>query len=337
MLLVGAMTLACQESTPPTDAELDAGVPPDRSAPSRVDAASSRDGAHDAAFSDADALPDAGPPPCQSGCGPFPQILGHRGMAWNHVDNPYPENSVLSAAAAIAAGAAGVEIDVSKTVDHVIVLAHDNKLSTRGPGRVPKTDCRGLITESTWAELESCHSQSSMPGGFVEPLGRLEDLLVLSGLEFLVLDVKNDRSQCEIEQTIDAIATALRAAGARDRTVLMLYTQTGIDLAHAHGLRACIKRHLRRDLTDPEIVDVTAATGAWGQCSSSSIVTRTLMDGLRGHDQAQVTYWLGHDQSPEHIRTRIQRFTDLQVYGVITDVVAGAVKARRAIAAEAKP
>lgn len=87
------------------------------------------------------AIPDVAP-----ACGVYhPRLLGHRGVAWNHVGNPYPENTMLSAVAALSMGADGVEIDVTKTKDGVVVLAHENSLSYEVDG-ITKTSCTGKIT-----------------------------------------------------------------------------------------------------------------------------------------------------------------------------------------------
>ncbi|MDQ1713695.1 MAG: glycerophosphoryl diester phosphodiesterase [Frankiaceae bacterium] len=48
------------------------------------------------------------------------QVYGHRGSAATH-----PENSVAGVVAAFAAGADGVEVDVRRTADGLLVLCHD--------------------------------------------------------------------------------------------------------------------------------------------------------------------------------------------------------------------
>jgi glycerophosphoryl diester phosphodiesterase len=48
------------------------------------------------------------------------KVYGHRGSAATH-----PENSVAGVAAAFAAGADGVEVDVRRTADGLLVLCHD--------------------------------------------------------------------------------------------------------------------------------------------------------------------------------------------------------------------
>ncbi|TMK20451.1 MAG: glycerophosphodiester phosphodiesterase, partial [Actinobacteria bacterium] len=48
------------------------------------------------------------------------QVIGHRGAAALG-----PENTIAAVEAGLAAGADGVEIDVRRTADGVVVLMHD--------------------------------------------------------------------------------------------------------------------------------------------------------------------------------------------------------------------
>lgn len=269
--------------------------------------------------------------PCPRDCPARPLIVGHRGFAWNHVGNPYPENTVMSAAAAVEAGAEGLEIDVVKTADDVIVLAHDDRLETRIPGGATRTNCRGRITQSTWPDIEHCIARSSMRRGHTTRLDRLERLLALDGVRLLVLDVKNDKPQIDPERTVEVIAEQLDAFGARSRTVLMLYTYPLLEHAHRLGLRTCLKRHHRSGMRDDDIADETAFAGAWGQCASSSLIGYSLMAALQQRGRQQITYLLGHRFDPRRLEDTLRRYIDYGVYGVITDHVGDARGMRDAL------
>lgn len=68
-------------------------------------------------------------------------ILAHRGYAAK-----YPENTMISFKSAIACGADGIETDVQRTKDGVLVLIHDDSIDNVSTGK-------GLIRDLTYAEL----------------------------------------------------------------------------------------------------------------------------------------------------------------------------------------
>lgn len=73
-------------------------------------------------------------------------ILGHRGMGKKY---KYPGNSFESIELVLKIGADGAEIDVQITKDSVLVIFHDEELSE-------KTNCRGMMRDYDWAEIDSC-------------------------------------------------------------------------------------------------------------------------------------------------------------------------------------
>ncbi len=295
-----------------------------------ADAAASDLGLFDATLTDAaphhlDAEPDAASDP---GPDATPMlILGHRGIAWNHAGNPAPENTLLSVDLAGQAGADGVEIDVVKTADDVIVLRHDDQLATRTPEGISRSDCRGLITEATWAEIEACNAQAFDDEGLRAPLNRLEELLALEWPRLFVLDVKNDGIHVEPVRTVEVIAEAVHDFDAAERTLLMLYTAEGVAAASEAGLTACLKRHSAHELSRAEIADLALDAGAWGSCAASSLVNAELMEALEARTLKQVTFHISVTDD-ERFAGHMGRFADLGVYGVITDLVEAGIRAR---------
>ena len=104
----------------------------------------------------------------------------------------YPENTYISFAAALAAGADGIEGDLHETSDGVIVLIHDDTLDRT-------TNCTGPVATRTLAELASCSAgYPSIFGnkfGFV-PIPLFEEVVALISQPqydaFWVLDLKAD-------------------------------------------------------------------------------------------------------------------------------------------------
>lgn len=72
-----------------------------------------------------------------------PELIAHRGYA-----HEYPENTLIAVAAAVAAGARFVEVDVQLSQDRIPVLFHDRTLN-----RLCGVD--GAVHERSWAQLRA--------------------------------------------------------------------------------------------------------------------------------------------------------------------------------------
>ena len=75
--------------------------------------------------------------------------IGHRGTGPTREGHPFPENSLSSFAAAIEAGADGIELDVEITQDGQLIVMHDDTLDRT-------TDCTGCVSELTFDEIRAC-------------------------------------------------------------------------------------------------------------------------------------------------------------------------------------
>jgi glycerophosphoryl diester phosphodiesterase len=84
----------------------------------------------------------------------FPKIIGHRGIP--HIA---PENTMASFAAAVAAGADGLETDVQMTSDGELVLIHDETLDRT-------TNGKGLVVSHTLKELRELDAGSRFHESF---------------------------------------------------------------------------------------------------------------------------------------------------------------------------
>ena len=113
--------------------------------------------------------------------------IGHRGLSAT-----FPENTLISFAAALAAGADGIEGDLHLTSDGEIVLMHDDTLDRT-------TNCSGRVDSHSLAQLANCSAgYPSIFGdkfGFV-PIPRFEEVVALISQPqydaFWVLDLKQD-------------------------------------------------------------------------------------------------------------------------------------------------
>jgi glycerophosphoryl diester phosphodiesterase len=247
-----------------------------------------------------------------------PLILGHRGLAWNHPDNPLPANTLRSVQAALAVGRDGVEIDVYRTVDGVIVLRHDDELSHAPGGERPRSSCRGRVTRSRWADIEHCQAHPFDDDGEVAPLTRLEEILALEGLGTLIIDVKNDQDGIDSRATVAAILTLLRDHGRSGNAILMLYRAETVASVREPAVRTCLKWSSGRGRTVGGIVAATRSSRAWGACLSSTMADPPLVEALRREQLAVVTFILGHDRGDAFVRF-MRGAERMGIHSVITD------------------
>lgn len=131
-------------------------------------------------------------------------VVAHRG-AHQH----QPENSLASIEAAIALGAAVVEVDIRRTRDGVYVLMHDTTLERT-------TNGTGPVHEVSYAELNQLQLKMSS-GTLTEQRAPTlaEALAVARGQIFLMLDAKVDTAADQ-----QAIAALVKQAQMQEQVVL---------------------------------------------------------------------------------------------------------------------
>lgn len=136
----------------------------------------------------------------------LPLAIGHRGLAAS-----YPENTYMSFAAALAAGADALEGDLHLTADGFIVLIHDDTLDRT-------TNCSGRVDNHTLSELASCNANyAAVFGnkfGFV-PIPLFEEVVALISQPQYdaawVLDLKQDlKLGAKIRPIVDKYGAASR-------------------------------------------------------------------------------------------------------------------------------
>ncbi len=99
-----------------------------------------------------------------------PVIIGHRGYRAG-----YPENTLASFSAAMAAGADMIELDVTLSRDRQVVVIHDDTLDRTTSGFGP-------IHQATLQELRKLDAGSWFDSRFAgESLPTLEEVLILAG------------------------------------------------------------------------------------------------------------------------------------------------------------
>lgn len=112
-------------------------------------------------------------PPCPARTVVPVLVLAHRGLP----GADRPENTLAAVAAAFAAGADGVEVDLRLTADGVLAVSHDPDLARLTGRPAPVADC-------PWAALDRAAAASGVR------LARAEQVLVLAAGRRVVLEVK---------------------------------------------------------------------------------------------------------------------------------------------------
>ena len=138
-------------------------------------------------------------------------VIGHRGASGS-----YPENTLLAFDRAVQLGVDALEMDLHITADGVPVVLHD-------PSVDRTTDGSGLI-----ADL-SAESVADLDAGLGERIPRFAD--VLEGFPSIPLIV-----EAKTGAAVDAIASAVLTAGARDRVLAGSFDNGAVRELRRHGL-----------------------------------------------------------------------------------------------------
>ena len=144
-----------------------------------------------------------------------PTLLGHRGLGRGTVDG-HPENTVASMLAALGAGADGLEVDVARTADGVLVVSHDPALP----------DGRFLV------EVDAADATS---GGLVLLADLLDSVPAGVPVDLDLKSVLEDATDAATRRT-DALLAPLLTAEVRRRPVLV----TSFDPAALLRLREAV-------------------------------------------------------------------------------------------------
>jgi glycerophosphoryl diester phosphodiesterase len=211
----------------------------------------------------------------------LPLRIAHRGMP-----RRLPENTLPSFAAALAAGAQGIELDVHATADDVVIVHHDPTL-------------RGLeIRRSTWAQL----SERDVAPGVRAPTLTEVCRLVNGGAELFV-EIKGEGIETQV---VDALRDY---AG---RTAIHSFDHALIGRLAQRGVPYRLGILFEDDATDaPHAMRQHGALDVWPHYS---LVTETLIGEVHSAG-GRVIPWTVND------RAQARRLASLGVDGLCTDDV----------------
>jgi glycerophosphoryl diester phosphodiesterase len=139
-----------------------------------------------------------------------PLVLGHRGAS-----AVAPENTVAAFSKARALGADGVELDVRRTADGVLIVHHDAVIAGVG-----------ALVEMTFAEVRAARPAVAT---FGEALEALHGMVVNAEVKCLPWEVDADRDGSVMRATIDAVA------GRTGPTIVSSFYLGAVDLAREYA------------------------------------------------------------------------------------------------------
>ncbi len=200
-----------------------------------------------------------------------PDVIAHRGYS-----AVAPENTLPAFAAAVAAGADWVELDVRTTADGVPVVIHDRTLDRTTAGTGPVADCPAgdLATLDAGSWFSPAYAGVPVP-----TLAAALDLLDRAGTRIL-LEIKPPATGAEVEAVVAQVAgrglTARTILQSIDDDVLRAAAAALPDLRRGvlrftpdpDPVRACVEHRavcynpsLKDLVRDPELAPRLQATG----------------------------------------------------------------------------
>jgi glycerophosphoryl diester phosphodiesterase len=232
-----------------------------------------------------------------------PVIIGHRGYRAR-----YPENTLASFSAAMAAGADMIELDVTLSRDRQVVVIHDDTLNRTTSGSGP-------VQQATLQELKLLDAGSWFDSRFKgESLPTLEEVLALAGGNILInVEIKSSAWEPGFpEDAIERQVIDLITRHGLLNSILVSSFHTGFleniaNMTHHPGIAFITGRSV-----PPDTLDICKRLDAFSWHPHFRPLEQRHID--RAHAQ-------GIHVFPYTVNTaaEMQRLADMGVDGVITD------------------
>ena len=186
--------------------------------------------------------------------------IAHRGASGTS-----PENTLAAFRAAIAAGAAMCELDVQVTLDHALVVIHDETVDRT-------TDGQGAVKEMTLAEIKRLDAgvrfSATAPHG--EPIPTLDEVFALTAAQCaLNIELKSG----EVEKEVVALMRKWKAL-----ETSMISSFDWDRLARMRELEVAVRIGVLAEKNVPRMLDAAARLSAYAINPRFDLVTRELCD-----------------------------------------------------------
>lgn len=178
-----------------------------------------------------------------------------------------PENTLSSFYLGLLQGANGIETDVQRTKDGVLVLFHDDTLD-----RV--TDHRGKLSDYTWDELKKVKVRGNAPNGFFDRIPTLGEFLEKFSAYDLSFAIELKGEGVE-EETLAAV----KESGILKKTTFTSFRYESIQKIKA--LDPTARVGLLSASTDDKTLKALLAIGGEEIAPKAELVTPALMEKWR--------------------------------------------------------
>ena len=205
-----------------------------------------------------------------------PVVIAHRGASAYA-----PENTLASFYKAIELGAHGIETDLQKTKDGVIVLFHDNVLDK-------KSDKKGAVADYTWAELREADVGSWFSQQYTsERLITFEQFLIFFGRRDLLFDI--ELKSLFTESEVREIIRLIDEHGARKKTTITSFVFDNLETARDVDRNIGIGYILNRKI-DNEVIRQLESIDGRQLCPRAELITPDHVK-LAHHHGLEVNVW----------------------------------------------
>lgn len=203
-------------------------------------------------------------------------VLAHRGASAYA-----PENTLASFYKAIDLGAQGIETDLQKTKDGVIVLFHDNVLDK-------KSDKKGAVADYTWAELREADVGSWFSPKYKgERLITFEQFLIFFGRRDLLFDF--ELKSLFTESEIREITRLIDEYDARKKTTITSFVFDNLKTTRDVDRNIRIGYVLNKKIDDDVIRQLESIDGRQ-VCPRAELITPDQVK-LAHHHGLEVNAW----------------------------------------------
>jgi glycerophosphoryl diester phosphodiesterase len=236
-----------------------------------------------------------------------PLLVAHRGVSAR-----FPENTLSAFTAAVADGAAMLELDVGLSRDGELIVLHDETLDRT-------TDGEGLLRDHDLEALRRLDAGSWFDPRFArEPVPTLSEILARVGRDIAVnVEIKPEAVASRAEGGIeDKVVALIREAGLVDRVVVSSFEPTAVARVKRAepDLRTAVLFHHEMEF-DPAVF--VALFRADGLHVNQRHLTSGMVASLHGAGLYVAAYTANEVED-------LQRLVELGVDGIFTDDVARA-------------
>lgn len=163
--------------------------------------------------------------PGPAGCG-APAIWAHRGAC-----RQAPENTLAAFERAVELGADGVELDVQRSADGVLVVCHDETVDRTSDGT-------GAISDLTFGQLRALRFANGFADHADALVPTLREVLDLLTPTRLVVNIELKNSVARYPGMESQVLDEVRAAGFGDRVVFSSFNHRSLARLHELGTTA---------------------------------------------------------------------------------------------------